>query len=87
MFLFYLREKSRRGYGGHILGAQVLREWENDKGLCPLGSRDEDSFVTVKLDPLPFWVGYLYHGTPGSIPTGGNILSQPIWRSSGTHVI
>ena len=36
----------------------------SDKGLCPLGSRDVGSFVTVKLDPLPFWVGDLYHGTP-----------------------
>ena len=25
MFLFYLRGKSRRGDGGHVLGAQVLR--------------------------------------------------------------
>ena len=24
MFLFYLRGKSRRGDGGHVLGAQVL---------------------------------------------------------------
>ena len=28
--------------------------WGSDKGLCPLGSRDEGSFVTVKLDPPPF---------------------------------
>ena len=26
MFLFYLRGKRRRGDGGHVLGAQVLRE-------------------------------------------------------------
>ena len=26
MFLFYLRGKSRREDGGHVLGAQVLRE-------------------------------------------------------------
>ena len=25
MFLFYLRGKSRRGGGGHVLGSQVLR--------------------------------------------------------------
>ena len=25
MFLFYLRGKSRRGDGGHVLGVQVLR--------------------------------------------------------------
>ena len=25
MFIFYLRGKSRRGDGGHMLGAQVLR--------------------------------------------------------------
>ena len=37
----------------------------SDKGLCPLDSRDEGSSVNVKLDPpFPFWVGYLYHGTP-----------------------
>ena len=57
MFHFYLREKSTRGDGGHALGAQVLREWGSDKGLCPLGSRDEGSFVTVKLDPPPFLGG------------------------------
>ena len=45
-------------------GLKCSGEWGSDKGLCPLGSRDEGSFVTVKLDPLPFWVGYLYHGTP-----------------------
>ena len=46
-------------------GLKCYGEWGSDKGLSPLGSRDEGSFVTVKLDPLPFWVGYLYHGTPG----------------------
>ena len=25
MFLFYLRGKSRRGDGGHVMGAQVLK--------------------------------------------------------------
>ena len=25
MFHFYLRGKSKKGYGGHVLGAQVLR--------------------------------------------------------------
>ena len=28
-----------------------------------LGSRDEGSFLAVKLYPLPFGGGYLYHGT------------------------
>ena len=48
---------SRRGDGGHVLGAQVLREWGSDKGLCPLGSREWGNFVTVKLDPPPFLGG------------------------------
>ena len=44
----------------------MLRGVGDDKGLCPLGSRGEGSFVTVKLNPLRFWVGYLFHVTPGS---------------------
>ena len=37
MFLFYLRGKSRRVMnGGHVLGAQVLREYGSDEGLSPL---------------------------------------------------
>ena len=30
-----LRGKGRRGDGGHVLGAQVLGEWEADKALTP----------------------------------------------------
>ena len=41
------------GDGGHVLGAQVLR------GVGPLSSRDEGSFVIVKLDPPPFLDGVL----------------------------
>ena len=37
-----------------------------DKGLCPLASRGEGSFVTVKPNPIYFLVGYLFHVTPGS---------------------
>ena len=58
MLLFYLRGKSRRGDGGHVLGAQVLRgSGEVIRTSAPLGSRDEGSFVTVKLDPHPFLGG------------------------------
>ena len=38
-------------------GLKCQGEWGSDKGLCPLGSRDEGSFVAVKLDPPPFMVG------------------------------
>ena len=38
-------------------GSSVKGEWGSDKGLCPLGSRDEGSFVTVKLDPPAFLGG------------------------------
>ena len=34
-------------------GLKCEGEWGSDKGPCPLGSRDEGSFVTVKLDPPP----------------------------------
>ena len=79
MFLFYIRGKSRRGNGVHVLGSQVLRGVGSDKGLCPLGSRDGGSFVTVKLDLIPFLVGYLYHGTPVGIstqPAGSSCLCR-----------
>ena len=38
-------------------GLKCKGEWGSDKGLCPLSSRDEGSFVTVKLDPPPFLDG------------------------------
>ena len=38
-------------------GLKGKGEWGSDKGLCPLGSRDEGSFVAVKLDPPPFLDG------------------------------
>ena len=50
-------------------GLKCLGEWGSDKGLCPLGSRDEGSFVTVKLDPSPF-LGEV----PLSWYTGANVL-------------
>ena len=36
-------------------GLKCLGEWGSDKVLCPLSTRDEGSFVTVKLDPPPFF--------------------------------
>ena len=75
MFLFYLRGKIRRGDGGHVLGAQVLRGWGSDKGLCPLGSRDEGSFVTVKLDRPPF-----LGGVPLSRYTSRHTPPSPLYR-------
>ena len=35
-------------------GLKCKGEWGSDKDLCPLSTRDEGSFVTVKLDPPPF---------------------------------
>ena len=46
----------------------MLRELGSDKDLCPLGSGDEGSFVTVKLYPPPFLVG-----VPLSPYTGGDL--------------
>ena len=51
MFLFYLTGKSRSRDGGHVLGSTCWGEWGVINGLFPLGSRDEGSFITVKLDP------------------------------------
>ena len=34
-YIFYIRGKGRRGDGGHVLRAQVLRGVGSDKGLCP----------------------------------------------------
>ena len=38
-------------------GLKCKGDLGSDKGLCPLGLRDEGSFVTVKLDPPPFLGG------------------------------
>ena len=38
-------------------GLKCKGEWGSDKGLCPLCSGHEGSFVTVKLDPPPFLGG------------------------------
>ena len=65
MFHFHLRGESRRGDGGDLLRAQVLRGVRDDKGLCPLGSRGEGSFVTVKLNPPPFLSGVPFSRYPG----------------------
>ena len=42
-------------------GLKCKGEWGSDKGLCLLCSRDEGSFVTVKLDPPPFLGGVNIH--------------------------
>ena len=51
MFLFYLRVKSRRGDGGHVLGAQVLRSGEVIRASAPYTS-GWGSFVLLKMDHI-----------------------------------
>ena len=46
-------------------GLKCSGEWGSDKGLCLLGSREWDSFVTVKLDPPPFLGGVPLSGYTG----------------------
>ena len=86
LLLFYLRGKSRRGDGGHVLRAQVLRGLGDDKGLCALGSRGEGSFVTVKLDPPPFWEWRQFeHVTPAINMIKTNLfivhITKGIWNT------
>ena len=49
----------------------VIGEWGSDKGLCPLGSRDKGSFVTVKLDLPPFL---------GEVPLSRYTGSNQLWK-------
>ena len=52
MFDFYLRGKSKKGDGGHVLGAQVLREsGEVIRASTPYTS-GWGSFVLLKMDRL-----------------------------------
>ena len=53
-------------------------QWGSDKGLCPLGSWGEGSFVTVKLDPPPF-----LGGVPLSRYTGCDVLDLHVETSKG----
>ena len=58
MFLYYLRGKSRRGDGGHVLGAQV-GSGEVIRTCAPYTSRS-GSFVLFKMDRIRVvWGGNL----------------------------
>ena len=54
---FYFSKKNIRADGGHVLRFQVLRGVGRSYGPLPLRLMGGGSFVTAKLDPLPFLWG------------------------------
>ena len=77
-------------------GLKCKGEWGSDKGLCPLGSRAEDSFVTVKLEPPPFldgvplswYTGFRFFGTGEILVSSNNTYLGEIrvcYKTSGKY--
>ena len=71
-------------------GLKCLGEWGSDKCLCPLGSRNEGSFVTVKLDPLIFgWGTFIMVHRGGTCPGGihaGGVPTRGVYLPRGMYM-